>query len=207
MYCHHCGTRIGALFENTAPVLAVGGVQPVYTRARRAAGFFNSDASKLLIAVFAPAGLGSVLAWLNGWRPGVGALVATVIVALLVSGLFLLRWYFERPVQPELPKPGAITVTLHEPLASGWRTYLDLFEDPSITVDDLRLVADRVLSPGCNFSREAMVRGGLSQPKARKIQGEFLRLNYAVPLPNGKPGYFLTLRGRKVLVSLLPGNS
>lgn len=197
-YCHHCAQPLKAQFEST-----VTDPGPVTVTPRRGSGFFNSDAAKWIIAVAAPPCLGVSLAWLNGYEPGAGATLATVVFVVGGGGLLLARWYFERPTQTE-PKPErhAITVTMHEPLPSGWKTYLDEFTDPSISADDLHLVAKSVLASGSNFSREAMVKGGLSQPKARRVQQEFLRLHYACPLPNGKPGYTLTMRGRKLLAEL-----
>lgn len=195
-YCHHCAHFLKAQFKSEVSSGPVA-VEPV----SRGGGLWNSDAVRWLIGIFSPPTLGAYLAWLNDYQPGLGAIIVTVILAVGGSLLLLLRWHLERPRAQEIPKPQAISVTMHEPLASGWRTYLDQFQDASITMDDLQAVARSVLA-GHNFSREAMVKAGLSQPKARKVQGEFLRLNYACPLPNGKPGYVLTLRGRKLLTSL-----
>lgn len=161
----------------------------------RKAHWLDTDPFRYLAGAGIVIGGGMFLAWLNDADPGRGAILATAITGLGGSGLALARWYLGRRLTVTEPaKSQAITVTMHEPLASGWRTYLDQFLDPTITVDDLARIAK-----ADNFSRAAAGRAGLSQDKWHKIKGEFLRLNYCVPLPHGGNGYTLTLRGQKLL--------
>lgn len=202
-YCHHCANPLKAQFNSSVTVPGQVTVENDFGGRPWKVHWLDTDPFRYLAGAGVVIGGGMLLAWLNDADPGRGAILAATITGLGGSGLALARWYFSRPVTVTQPaKSQNITVQLTEKLPSGWRTYLDPFEDSSITVEDLYLVAKAVLGPSSNFSREAMTRGGLSQPKARKIQSEFLRLNYACPLPNGKPGYTLTLRGRKLLAAV-----
>lgn len=193
-YCHHCANPLKAQFKSDAPGLVIDTPSP------RQAGnhWLNTDGGRWLTGAFIVVSAGVVIAWLNGYEVGQGAAVATGVAALGGSGLALAKWYIERkPAESQMPAPSPISVMMHEQLASGWRTYLDQFLDPSITVDDLAR-----LSKADGFSRSAAKKAGLSQDKWHKIKGEFLRLNYCVPLPNGGNGYTLTLRGVKLLAKI-----
>lgn len=201
-YCHHCAHPLKTQF-NSVTLPGQVTVESDFSGRPRKVHWLDTDPFRYLAGSVIVIGGGMLLAWLNDADPGRGAIWSTAITGLGWSGLALARWYLTRTVTVIEPaKSQNITVQLTEKLPSGWRTYLDQFEDQSITVDDLYLVAKAVLVPGSNFSREAMTRAGLSQPKARKIQTEFSRLNYACPLPNGKPGYTLTIRGRKLLATV-----
>jgi hypothetical protein len=201
-YCHHCAHPLKAQFNSQVETIRPATETEFRGRSRKG-HWLDTDPFRYLAAAGIVIGGGAALAWLNDGDPGQGAILAATFATVGGGLLLLAKWYLERPRATETkPQNAAISVTLHEPLASGWRTYLDQFEDPSITVEDLYLAAKGVLGLGQNFSREAMVKAGLSQPKARKLQQEFLRLRYACPLPNGKPGYTLTPRGRKLLAAL-----
>lgn len=197
-FCHHCANPLKAQFNNSVTLPGQVTVEDDFRGRRPKAHWLDTDPFRYLAGAGVVIGGGMLLAWLNGAEPGHGAILATAITGLGGSGLALARWYLSRRVTvTDQVKPQAITVTMHEPLASGWRTYLDQFLDPTITVDDLAKIAK-----ADNFSRAAAGRAGLSQDKWHKIKGEFLRLNYCVSLPHGGNGYTLTLRGQRLLAKI-----
>lgn len=110
-------------------------------------------------------------------------------------GLPVLRLVLSRPVNL-LPKPDEVKVhvQIDDTTDGGFTRFIDTFNPDLVEWEDLVKLAR-----ASGFSRKEATAVGLSQGKWHKIKGEFLRLNYAVPLPNNTNGYALTLRGKRLM--------
>lgn len=143
----------------------------------------------------------ALISWVFSWVYAASPLWSVLVLFLAGFGLPLVRLFLSRPLI-QVPKSDKIRVDVQidDTSEGGFTRSIDSFNPDLVVYGDLcKLVAAR------GFSRPAACAVGLSQDKWHKIKSEFVRLNYAVPLPNGSNGYSLTLRGSRLLAQIRQG--
>lgn len=186
--CPYCGKPHSvnmSSFESTAPL-------PTQTAAPR--GFWPSLwSSDLGLSL----GLGTAT-WVFCKAYGYSELWAVGVGLTCGFGLPVLRLWLSRPVNL-LPKPDQVKVhvQIDDTSEGSFTRFIDTFNPDLVEWEDLVK-----LSRAKSFSRKEATAVGLSQGKWHKIKGEFLRLNYCVPLPNNTNGYALSIRGQRLLTKI-----
>jgi hypothetical protein len=178
-YCRKPFTQ--DILENAADSLPV---QPIPRMVKL--GFWATDLGLSI-------GLGSVV-WGYTWLYGHSPLWSVVTVFGVGFGLPVLRLVLDRPViKNDKPRKETVSIEIVEKKPTHYNALRDEFRHGITTNDLIRI------SHAKSFSRDGATKAGLSQTKWHYIKSEFLRMNLAVPDPNGANRYHLTIRGKKLI--------
>lgn len=209
--CPHCDRLILAFYreaspmatlESSAPFLDVS--HPTQTTVAPKSFWASDGVNSSIIGLFA----GLLMLGLC-WGYDLPAAWAVVTALLVGIGMYALKVVLHRPPGAPLPlssKPQKHIVQV-EQITEDNQHWLIAEFDQTISLSDLQAVALAITRDGANFSRNELTRkAGISQDKWHKIKNDFLRLDYARPLPNNQNGYTLTPQDRRFLrgVKALP---